>query len=390
MDNTPVRRPLRIGIVVGEASGDILGAGLMAALQARHPDAIFEGVGGPRMLALGFNSLFPQERLAVMGLVEPLKRLPELLRMRRCLREGFIAAPIDVFIGIDSPDFNLALEGHLKAAGIPTLHYVSPSVWAWRRGRIKKIARSVDRMLTLLPFEAAFYHEHQVPVTFVGHPLASDFALEPAHAQARQALGIAPQQKLIALLPGSRGGEVKMHGDLFLQVARWCLARDPSLHFIVPAASDARRAQLEIQLAADREAHGELPLTLVDGQSQTVMTAADVVLMASGTTTLEALLLKRPMVVTYRMARLSYAIISRLLKSKFVALPNLLADRLLVPELIQSAATVTALGSEVMRYFDDPARVQQLQAAYLDIHQQLRCDASEKAAQAVLDLVPQG
>ena len=322
-----------------------------------------------------------------MGLVEPLKRLPELLRIRKTLRQHFLDNPPDVFIGIDSPDFNLSLEGKLKAAGISTVHYVSPSVWAWRQKRIVKIARSVDLMLTLLPFEAAFYEKHQVPVTFVGHPLADDFPLEVDRAQARQQLGIAEQATLVALLPGSRGGEVKMLGDLFLQAAHWCLQRNPNLQFVIPAAGAERRQQLEQQLADFRSSHGELPLRLIDGQSQTAMRAADVVLMASGTTTLEALLLKRPMVVAYKMAPLSYAIISRLVKSKFISLPNLLADRLLVPEILQDDATPEALGQALLDYVDNGERAVQLQAEFLTIHQQLRRNASERAAEAVLSLI---
>lgn len=380
-------RSLRIGMVVGEASGDILGAGLMAAIQRRYPNAVFEGIGGPKMLALGFQSFFPQERLAVMGLVEPLKRLPELLRIRKTLRQHFLSQRPDLFVGVDSPDFNLSLEGKLKAAGIPTVHYVSPSVWAWRQKRIVKIARSVDLMLTLLPFEADFYRQHQVPVTFVGHPLATDFPLEVDQRGARRELAFAADKKLVALLPGSRGGEVKLLGELFLHTARWCLQRDPNLQFVIPAANAERRQQLEQQLGDFCREHGELPLRLIDGQSQTAMRAADVVLMASGTTTLEALLLKRPMVVAYKMAPLSYAIISRLLKSKYISLPNLLADRQLVPEILQDDATPEALGRAVMAYFDNTDTAIHLQREFLEIHRQLRCDASERAAQAVLSLI---
>ncbi len=368
---------------MGEASGDILGAGLMDALRQRFPDASFEGIGGERMLARGFVSYFEQERLAVMGLIEPLKRLPELLRMRRWLRRHFTDNPPDVFIGIDSPDFNLSLEGHLKAAGIATVHYVSPSVWAWRQKRIVKIAKSVDHILTLLPFEAEFYRRHRVPVTFVGHPLADQFPLQPDVVAARRQLGIRVQDKLVALLPGSRGGEVKLLGPEFLQAASWCLKQDPSLRFIIPAANPERRRQLEAQLAELEP----LPLQLIDGQSQLVMQAADVVLMASGTTTLEALLLKRPMVVAYKMAALSYGIISRLLKSHYISLPNLLADRPLVPEILQQQVSAESLGRAVMSYFSEPEKASYLRQEFSLIHQSLRCNASEKAAAAVLDVI---
>lgn len=389
--SAPLRSaPLRIGIVVGEASGDILGAGLMASIRKRHPDTVFEGIGGPLMLAQGFESFFPQERLAVMGLVEPLKRLPELLRVRKFLRKHFTANPPDIFIGIDSPDFNLTLEGQLKAVGIPTAHYVSPSVWAWRQKRIVKIAKSVDLVLTLLPFEAEFYQRHQVPVSFVGHPLADDFSLEVDQTEAREKLDIDLKAKMVALLPGSRGGEVKLMGPVFIETVCWCLRRDPSLTFVIPAANSQRRQQLEALLADCREQYGELPIRLVDGQSQTVMRAADVVLMASGTTTLECLLLKRPMVVAYKLAPLSFAIISRLVKSKFFSLPNLLADRELVPEILQDNATPETLGRAVMQYLGNPEAAKALQSEFVEIHQQLRRNASERAADAVLELAGKG
>src|SRR5690606_4345211 len=285
---------LRIGIVVGEASGDILGAGLMVALRKHFPEAEFSGIGGPRMLALGFHSFFPQDRLAVMGLVEPLKRLPELLKIRRFLRDHFSENPPDVFIGIDSPDFNLTLEGDLKEHGIPTVHYVSPSVWAWRQKRIIKIARSVDLMLTLLPFEAEFYERHQVPVEFVGHHLADEIPLEVDAAAARKDLHLAPNARVVALMPGSRSTEVEKHAPVFLRAAALCLKRDPGLQFVIPAANSDRYRQLHIQL----NQFADLPVLLVNGgQSQKVMIAANVVLLASGTTALEALLLKRPMVI---------------------------------------------------------------------------------------------
>jgi len=291
----------RIGIVVGEASGDILGAALMTALRKRFPDAEFSGIGGPRMLALGFHSFFPQDRLAVMGLVEPLKRLPELLKIRRFLRDHFISQPPAVFIGIDAPDFNLTLEGDLKEKGIPTVHYVSPSVWAWRQKRVLKIARSVDLMLTLLPFEAKFYEQHQVPVAFVGHHLADEIPLQIDQKAARESLHIAPDARVVALLPGSRSGEVERLGTIFMQMAALCFARDPTLQFVIPAANADRYRQLHLQLSS----FVDYPIQLVNGRSQLVMSAADVVVMASGTTTLEALLLKRPMIIAYKVAGLS-------------------------------------------------------------------------------------
>ncbi|WP_193164569.1 lipid-A-disaccharide synthase [Microbulbifer hainanensis] len=376
-------KKLRIGIVAGEASGDILGAGLITALQQQFPDVQVEGIAGPRMQKLGASSLFPMERLSVMGLVEPLKRLPELLKIRRTLRQHFIDNPPDVFVGIDSPDFNLGLEQSLKSAGIPTVHYVSPSVWAWRRGRIKKIARAVDRMLTLLPFEAEFYREHRVPVTFVGHPLADEIPLHVDTAGARKALGFAVDDQVIALLPGSRGGEVRLLGPLFLQAARWCHQRRPELKFVIPAANELRLAELQAQL----EQFPDLPVTLLDGNSHGALSAADNVLIASGTATLETMLLKKPMVVAYKMAKLSYAIFSRMLHTPWVSLPNLLAQRELVPEILQDDATPENLGAALLQFYDDPLLYDQLQREFDDLHQQLRRDASTRAADAVRKLV---
>jgi len=380
-----MHKQIRIGIVVGEASGDILGASLMTALRQHYPEAIFEGIGGERMIAAGFDSHYPQERLAVMGLVEPLMRLPELLRIRKGVVQHFIDNPPDVFIGIDSPDFNLTIEERLKQRGIKTVHYVSPSVWAWRQKRIVKIARAVDLMLTLLPFEAQFYQQHKVPVCFVGHSLADDIAMEPDQQRAREVLGVDSASSVIALMPGSRGGEVKLLGPIFWQAAQWCLQRDPDLEFLVPAANAQRRQQIDEQLAQ----LPELPITIVDGQSHEVMEAADAVLMASGTTTLEAMLLKRPMVVAYKMAWLSFAIISRLVKSPFFSLPNLLAGKELVSEVLQKQVTPERLGSELLSFFQNPEKTRQLKNEFVQLHESIRCDASKKAATAIAELIEQ-
>lgn len=385
---------IRIGIVAGEASGDILGAGLMTAIKQRYPDAHFEGVGGPLMLAQGFDSHFPMERLSVMGLIEPLKRLPELLRIRRSLKDIFIANPPDIFLGIDSPDFNLNIELALREAGILTAHYVSPSVWAWRSGRVVKIAKAVDRMLTLLPFEAQFYHEHSVPVTFVGHPLADQFPLhegpdqiesdEVVRQHARQQLDLDPNAALVALMPGSRGGEVKMLAPAFIETARWCLHQQPNLTFVVPAANAERLQQLKLLLADIGQG---LPIRLIEGQSRLAMEAADVVLMASGTTTLEALLLKRPMVVAYRLAAFSYAIISRMVTSPFFSLPNLLAGEELVPEVLQKDVRPEMLGPLILERLQDERQRQQLRERFTDIHRQIKLNASEKAAEVLLMMI---
>ena len=376
-------KPLRFGLVVGERSGDILGAGLIQALKQRHPDAVFQGIGGELMIEQGFDSWFDQERLAVMGLIEPLKRLPELLNIRKQLLQRFCQHPPDVFIGIDSPDFNLDLELKLRRRGIKTAHYVSPSVWAWRQGRIKKIAQAVDLMLTLLPFEADFYQQHQVPVKFVGHPLADKLA-PPADIMAvRDRLDLDnPEQPLIALLPGSREAEVRLVGPVMWAAARLCWQRNPSWRFIVPAANSARAVQIQQQLQTE----SDLPITLVHGQSTEVMAAADAVVMASGTTTLEALLLGKPMVVAYKMAPLSYSILARLVKSKYISLPNLLADKPLVPELIQQAASADSVAAALTQIMN-ACEQQTLRAQFASIHQRLRLNASAEAAQAILELI---
>jgi lipid-A-disaccharide synthase len=374
-------RPLLVALVAGEASGDILGAGLMQALKTKHPEVEFIGVGGPRMEAEGLVSSFPMERLAVMGLVEVLGRLRELLGRRKRLIRELIAAKPDVFIGIDAPDFNLTLELKLRQAGIRTVHYVSPSVWAWRQKRVLKIREACDLMLTLFPFEARFYLDHQVPVRFVGHPLANTIPLQADRDGAREALGLTPEDSVVALLPGSRGGEVSRLGELFLDAAERLRALRPGVQFVLPCANAERRAQLEAMLAGRN-----LPLRLLDGRSHEALAACDAVLIASGTATLEALLHKRPMVVAYKVAPLTYRILKRLVKSPYISLPNLLAERMLVPELIQDAATPDALAQTLAPLLDDGA-VQTL--GFDVIHRALRQDASQQAADAVLKLVGQ-
>lgn len=370
---------LRVALVAGEASGDILGAGLMRALRERHADIEFIGVGGPRMQAEGLVSEFPMERLAVMGLVEVLGRLRELLRRRKDLIRTLIAARPDVFIGIDAPDFTLGVELKLRQAGIRTVHYVSPSVWAWRQKRVLKIKQACDLMLALFPFEAKFYEEHAVPVRFVGHPLANTIPLDADRDAARQQLGLPLEAKVVALLPGSRGGEVGRLGALFLDTAERLLQQRSGLRFVLPCASPERREQLEQMLQGRK-----LPLQLLDGQSHEALAACDAVLIASGTATLEALLYKRPMVVAYKVAGLTYSILKRLVKSPYISLPNLLAGRLLAPELIQDDATPEALAQQLLPLLDDgSAQTESFDA----IHRALRQDASAQAAEAVLQLV---
>ena len=369
---------LRIAVVAGEASGDILGSGLMRAIKTRHPDAQFIGVGGPLMEAEGMRSYFPMERLSVMGLVEVLGRLKELLARRKLLIQTLIDEKPDVFIGIDAPDFTLNIELKLRQAGIKTVHYVSPSVWAWRQKRVLKIREGCDLMLTLLPFEARFYEEKGVPVRFVGHPLADTIPLDADRDAARAELGLG-NGPVVALMPGSRGGEVGRLGALFFDTAERLLAQRPNIRFVLPCASPQRRAQLEVLLQGR-----DLPLTLLDGRSHVALAACDAVLIASGTATLEALLYKRPMVVAYRLAPLTYWILKRMVKSPYVSLPNLLAQRLLVPELLQDAATADALAQTLLPLLDNGAE----QTAGLDaLHLTLRRDASNQAADAVLNLI---
>lgn len=381
-DQPPNPKPLRIGIIAGEMSGDLLGAGLIKAIREQHPDAVIDGIGGPQMIAQGFSSRFPMEELSVMGLFEVLVHLPRLLRIRRAIVKHFLADPPDVFVGIDAPDFNLGVERRLKAAGIPAVHYVSPSVWAWRRGRIKTIARSIDLMLTLFPFEAAFYREHRVPVTFVGHPLADLIPDRVDTAPARAALHLPAAMPLVALLPGSRAGEVARLADSFIATMHWCVHQRPGVHFVVPLANTTTR---EIFVAALSRHAGDLPVHLVDGRAREVMAASDAVLLASGTATLEALLLKRPMVVAYRLAQLTYWLAKRLVQLPYFALPNLLAGRALVPEFLQDEVVPDVLGAAVLKCLDDTEVRQDLITMYDVIHQQLRCDADHTAAAAVLE-----
>lgn len=380
-------RPLRIGIVAGEVSGDTLGAGLMQALRQRLPSVEFVGICGPQMLAEGGLSLFPMERLSVMGLVEVLGRLRELFTIRDELVRHFTEQKIDLFIGIDAPDFNLRVEAMLKPLGIPTVHYVSPSVWAWRQGRVDGIRQAVDTVLCLLPFEKQFYDQHDVNAVFVGHTLADTIPLQNDTAAARQTLGLDQGAEYIALLPGSRGGEVaRLAPRLFAAAAR--LREDrPQAQFIIPAINAARRADIEQHLAAAGvEAH-IFDDSYGAGVGRLVMAAADVVVLASGTATLEAMLLKKPMVVVYFLHWLTWLIARLLVKVPYVGLPNLLAGESLVPELLQGAATPEAISRETQRWLqDDLYREQRLQR-FTSLHESLRQNANATAAEAVISLL---
>jgi lipid-A-disaccharide synthase len=381
---------MHIGMVVGEASGDILGADLIRSLKQRFPLCRFSGIGGEKMLAEGFHSLCPQDRLAVMGLIEPLKRLPELLRIRRHLYDYFIEENVDVFIGIDSPDFTLQLEKKLRLKKIKTVHYVSPSVWAWRQGRIKLIKEAVDWMLTLLPFEQAIYQQHGIPVSFVGHPLADHFPLENDTDKARSTLSLLlPQTPLgtddlvIACLPGSRQVEVEKIGPTLWEAMAQLSEVHANLRIVVPALNQKRREQIEAQLIH----YPQLSVSIVDGHSQTLMSAADCVVMASGTTTLEAMLLKKPMVVVYKKDAFSFWLISRMLKVDHISLPNLLADKTLVPELLQNAASPKAIADAVNDWLSHPEKVNALKDQFMVLHQQLQRNASEVASDVIVQLL---
>jgi lipid-A-disaccharide synthase len=377
---------LRVGIVANEASGDILGAALAREIRRRRPDVRFVGVAGPRMQEAGCESLFAMERLSVMGLMEVLAHLRELLRLRRDLFRYFIEDPPDVFIGVDAPDFNLGLERRLREAGIRTVHMVSPTVWAWRPGRVKTIRRSVDLMLSVFPFEETFLRRHGVPARYVGHPLADEIPVEIDRAAARGALGLPQVAPIIALLPGSRMGEVERLAEPFLETARRCLAARPDLQFAVPLVSTRLRERFAEELA---RVAPRLPVTLVDGRSREVLAAADVVLTASGTATLETLLSKRPMVVAYRVHPISYHLVKQLglVKVPYIAMANLLAEQELAPEFIQDRCRAELLAPAVLAFLDDPAAVAEIQAKYRDIHLGLRKDAAASAARAVLELV---
>ncbi|HZF15596.1 MAG TPA: lipid-A-disaccharide synthase [Steroidobacteraceae bacterium] len=378
--------PLKVGLVAGEASGDTLGAGLIEAIRRRRPDARFFGVAGPRMIAAGCDAWQPSERLAVMGLFEILGSLPALLRLRREIRARFLAERPDVFVGIDAPEFNLGLAASLKAEGLLTVQYVSPQVWAWRQGRIARIARAVDLVLCLLPFERQFYRDHAIQAEFVGHPLADQIPLEVDRIAARTRLGIAAGASLIAILPGSRRGEVERLGDDFAAAARWILERRPATKFIAPMANAEVR---EIFAAALARSDAGAAVTLLEGDAQAALAAANAVLVASGTATLEATLTGRPMVVAYRLGWLTSFVLRHLglMKAPFFAQPNLLAGKRLVPELFGSEVTPERLGRELLGFIDNPAQVAELEGEFTAIHRELRRGANERAAQAVLALV---
>jgi len=376
-------RPLTIALVAGETSGDILGAGLIRALKARHPDARFVGVAGPLMQAEGCEAWYEMEELAVMGIVEVLGRLRRLLTIRRDLTQRFISLKPDVFVGIDAPDFNITLEGNLKRAGIRTIHYVSPSVWAWRQKRVFKIGRNTDLVLAFLPFEKAFYDRFNVPCRFIGHTMADAMPLQPDKSAARRHLGIDEDVLCLALLPGSRGAEVEMLSADFLKTAQRLRQHYPSLEIVVPLVNAKRREQFEKIKA---EVAPELPMHLLDGQGREAMVASDAALLASGTAALECMLAKCPMVVGYRMKPFTFWLAKRLVKTDYVSLPNLLAGRELVKELLQDECQPEALSAALDPLLHASSERETLLHTFYELHQQIRWNADEQAADAVLEL----
>jgi lipid-A-disaccharide synthase len=377
-----VEKALRVGIVAGEASGDILAAGLMRAIKQRHPDAVFEGIAGPKMLAQGCKSLFNMEELSVMGLVEVLSRIRRLLFVRKSLLAHFIANPPDVFIGVDAPDFNLGLELRLKKLGVVTVHYVSPTVWAWREKRIFKIAKASNLVLSIFPFEVQLYNKYNIPCKYVGHTLADEVPLQPDQAKTRAKLKLEAGGKILALLPGSRRGEVDMLLDIFIQSAQRIAESIPQLKILIPVVNRERKQQIETYL---KENQPKLDIQLVIGHSREVMVAADAVLLASGTAALEAMLCKRPMVVAYRMKGSTYRMMKWLYKAKYFALPNILADELLVPELLQDQVTPDNIVDKLLPMLQ--ASDKSTCRRFDDLHQSLRLGADEQAANAVLELI---
>jgi lipid-A-disaccharide synthase len=373
---------MRIAIVAGEASGDLLGAALIRAVKARFPEASFEGIAGPKMLAEGARTLFPMEKLSVRGIVEVLKHVREILAIRRALARHILATRPDVFIGIDSPDFCLGLEAKLKAAGIPTVHYVSPSVWAWRPERLQGIARAVSRMLVLFPFEAPIYEKAGIPASFVGHPLADSMPLEPDRDGARTQLRLARSGVSVALLPGSRLGELELHADLMIETARAMAAKRPEARFFVPLATRETRDYFERRLYV-LEAR-ELPITILFGHASLALSAADVALVASGTATLEAALARCPMVVTYKLKPVTYRLVKRKALLPYFALPNILSGEFIVPEILQDDATPATLAQALGNWLDHKEARVALRQRFAAIHRSLAVGHEERVIEALM------
>ena len=377
-----IDKPLIVALVAGETSGDILGAGLIRALKKRHPNMQFVGIAGPQMQAEGCKAWYEMEELSVMGIVEVLGRLRRILAIRRDITKRLIDLKPDIFIGIDAPDFNLALEGKLKQAGIKTIHYVSPSVWAWKQKRVFKIKRNTNLILAFLPFEKAFYDKFDVPCRFIGHKMADDIPLEPDQTAMRQQLGIPVDCQCLALLPGSRHAEVTLLSEPFLKAAQLLRDKFPDLHIVVPLVNSKRRAEFE-QIKA--EIAPELKLQLLDGHAREAMIASNAAILASGTVALECMLAKCPMVVGYKMKAFTFWLAKKLIKTPYVSLPNILAGKEIVPELLQHDCTPENIANHVLPFLEGDNT--ELKATFLALHKQIRCNADEQAAQAVLDVL---
>jgi lipid-A-disaccharide synthase len=377
-------KAVRIAMVAGEASGDLLGSHLIAALKARLPDAVFYGIGGPKMQGQGFDSWWPMEKLSVMGYWDALKHYREIAGIRRQLKRRLLDLKPDIFIGIDAPDFNLGLETDLKSAGIRTIHYVSPSIWAWRGGRIKKIGRAVNRLLALFPMEPQIYEKERIPVTYVGHPLADIIPLQTSKQAVREKLSLPRDYPIFAMLPGSRRGELEMMAETFVETAKIIRERFlPTAIFVVPLTT--RETRLQFEMAIYQKQGGDVPFRLLFGHAQDALGAADVSLVASGTATLEAAMLKRPMVITYKIAKFSYWLMKRMAYLPFVGLPNILAGRFVVPEILQDQATPENLAEALVKLYQDKDNAMAVEEAFTDLHLQLRQNTAEKAAQAVIE-----
>jgi len=377
-----------IGMVAGEASGDLLGAHLVAALAERRPELRFAGIGGPRMMSHGFESRFSMETLSVRGYVEVLRHYRKIMRVRDQLAAQFERERPALFIGIDAPDFNLGLERRLKSRGIPTIHYVSPSVWAWRGGRVKKMARSVDHLLALFPFEPPIYAKAGVPVTYVGHPLADMIPFQVDKHAARIELKLPEGQPIVALLPGSRRSELEYHADTYVLTAKRLLELVPELRFVCPLTSRPTRDLFEAALA--RHDALDLPLTLMYGHSHEALAAADVALVASGTATLETALLKTPMVIAYRMSPITWALMRRMLYLPYVGLPNILAGKFIVPEFLQDKATPEALAQSLGELLADRGKCDAQVEQFEGMHRTLRQNTAATAATAILSILDRG
>ncbi len=375
---------MKIAIIAGEASGDLLGAHLIRVLRQKYPHAQIEGIGGEAMITAGFKSLFNIERLNVMGFIEPLKRLMDLWQLRRALIQHFTQHKPDLFIGIDAPDFNLGLEKKLKSRGIPVIHYVSQSVWAWRQYRVHKIAKAVNLMLTLLPFETKFYQHHQIPVRYVGHPLARNIPFNIDKITTRRSLGMEDNLTYIALLPGSRAQEIRYLAEPFLLAAKQILAIKKDVRFLTSSISEARFHEFYDYF---QQVAPDLPLHFFTQRTHDVMAAADVVVVASGTATLETMLYKKPMIIAYKMSRLTYFLAKKLVRIPLIGLPNLLAESEIVPELIQDNLTPEAITQHVLNYLEHPEKVENLQRKFMQMHQQLLNGSINKADENLLEAV---